>query len=65
MFHDRNKHIIVDCYFVGDKLLSGEVTTPYVSKEQLADIFTKSLYRSQLESIIGCKMGLYDVYAPP
>ena len=55
----------MDCYFVGDKLLSGEVTTPYVSKEQLENIFIKSLYRSQLDSIICCRMGLYDVYAQP
>jgi hypothetical protein len=39
--------IEVDCHFVQDKQLSGEIVTTFVrSEDQLADVFTKSLCKS-------------------
>ena len=36
-------HIEVDCHFIRDKILSGDVTTPFgKSKDQFADIFIEA-----------------------
>ena len=44
VFHEKTKHIEVDCHFIRENIASGCMTTSFVnSSDQLTDIFTKFL----------------------
>nr|XP_009786981.1 PREDICTED: uncharacterized protein LOC104235010 [Nicotiana sylvestris] len=58
VFHERTKHIELDCHFIREKLLDGLISLSFVpSSSQIADIFTKALSGPLHRSLMG-KLGV-------
>lgn len=64
VLHEQTKHMGIICQFVRDEIIKGVIQTTHIStRDQLADILTKALGRTEFDSFL-LKLGINNIHAP-